>query len=391
MQIDSRVWALLRSNPTNLLSLILLSATLFLTGCRGIATDQLRFQVQATVAPVIQEHRIPGMAVVVVHDGRVDVFCFGVASRETGRAVDERTLFEVGSVSKTFTGLLGAYVSLQGHFGLDDPASRYWPEVEGTAFGRVTMAQLATYSAGGLPLQFPEGVNDNDKMLVWLRAWTPESTPGSHRQYSNPSIGLFGRLAAKSAGQDFSTLMTRTILPKLGLQHTYFAVPPSEADRYAFGYDSDDRPVRVNPGVCDIEAYGIKTCALDMGRYLQAQMGEPAETDLTKAITMTHVGRYSVPPMTQGMGWEMYPYPVTLEQLLAGNSPEIIFEPNPIKPAISLGKEVWFNKTGSTNGFSAYVAFVPAKKIGIALLANRSCPIPARVKAAHAILQAIDR
>lgn len=364
---------------------------LLLTGCSSIATDELRCQVEAAVAPVMQEHRIPGMAVAVAHAGRIDVFCFGVASRETGRVVDERTLFEIGSVSKTFTGLLGAHVSLQGRFSLDDPASRYWPEVAGTAFGRVTMTQLATYSAGGLPLQFPEDVTDNKKMLAWLRAWTPESTPGTRRQYSNPSIGIFGRLAAKSAGQDFSTLMTRTILPKLGLQHTYLAVPTSETDHYAFGYDQNDRPVRVNPGVCDLEAYGIKTCALDMGRYLQAQMGEPADSDLTKAIALTHLGRYSVPPITQGLGWEMYAYPVTLETLLAGNSPEIIFEPNPIKPAIPLGNEVLFNKTGSTNGFGAYVAFVAAKKLGVVLLANRNYPIPARVKAAHAILQAIDR
>ena len=47
---------------------------------------------------------------------------------------------------------------------------------------------------------------------------------------------------------------------------------------------------------------------------------------------------------------------------------------------------VLFNKTGSTNGFSSYVAFVPQKKIGIVMLANRNFPIPARIKAAYAVL-----
>jgi beta-lactamase class C len=51
---------------------------------------------------------------------------------------------------------------------------------------------------------------------------------------------------------------------------------------------------------------------------------------------------------------------------------------------------VLINKTGSTNGFSAYVAFVPAKGIGIVMLANRNYPIPARVRAAHRILTALD-
>lgn len=365
--------------------------TVLSLGCQSSEADRIRREVDAAILPMMKEHRIPGLAVAVIHEGEVDFFCYGVASRETGESVDQRTLFEIGSISKTFTGLLGAYVSTRGGFRLDDPVGRCWPALAGSAFDGVTMGQLATYSAGGLPLQFPGTVTNDDEMLAYFRAWTPEYPPGAYRRYSNPSIGLFGRAAAQRSGENFSVLMTGTVLPSLGLGHTYLTVPPSELKHYAFGYGSDDKPIRVNAGVLDAEAYGIKTSAEDMSRFLCAQMVEQRDPTLANAIALTHVGRLSVGPMTQGLGWEMYPYPVTLENLLEGNSTDIILEPNPTSPPIDLGECVLFNKTGSTGGFGAYVAFVPVKKVGIVLLANRNYPIPARVTAAYRILRAVER
>ncbi len=93
--------------------------------------------------------------------------------------------------------------------------------------------------------------------------------------------------------------------------------------------------------------------------------------------------------MTQGLGWEMYDYPLSLAELQAGNSADMAFKAHGVtpiaKPVVAKG-ETLFNKTGSTNGFGAYVAFVPAQSIGIVMLANRNYPNDARVEAAHAIL-----
>ena len=94
--------------------------------------------------------------------------------------------------------------------------------------------------------------------------------------------------------------------------------------------------------------------------------------------------------MVQGLGWEQYPYPILLESLLKGNSDTIIFDPNVARRVTGppAGHRL-FNKTGSTGGFGAYVAFVPQQRIGIVMLANRSYPIADRVRAAFAILSGL--
>lgn len=346
--------------------------------------------VDGIIRPVLKEHRIPGMAVAVLKDGKAHYFNYGVANRESGQRVSEQTLFEIGSVSKTLTATLGAYAVVKGGFQLDDKVSQHAPWLKGSAFDGVTMADLATYSAGGLPLQFPDEVDSNDKMRTYYRNWSPVYPAGTHRQYSNPSIGLFGHLAANSLGQPFEQLMSQTLLPKLGLHHTYLQVPESAMANYAYGYSKEEKPIRVNPGVLAAEAYGIKTGSADLLKFVEENMGYQGDAAVKSALALTHTGFYSVGEMSQGLGWESYAYPVTEQALLVGNSPAVSLKANPVTRFAApkaMGEQVLYNKTGSTNGFGSYVAFVPAKGIGIVMLANRNYPIEARVKAAHAILR----
>lgn len=346
--------------------------------------------VDGIIRPVLKEHRIPGMAVAVLKDGKAHYFNYGVANRESGQRVSEQTLFEIGSVSKTLTATLGAYAVVKGGFQLDDKVSQHAPWLKGSAFDGVTMADLATYSAGGLPLLFPDEVDSNDKMRTYYRNWSPVYPAGTHRQYSNPSIGLFGHLAANSLGQPFEQLMSQTLLPKLGLHHTYLQVPESAMANYAYGYSKEEKPIRVTPGVLAAEAYGIKTGSADLLKFVEANMGYQGDAAVKSALALTHTGFYSVGEMSQGLGWESYAYPVTEQALLVGNSPAVSLKANPVTRFAApkaMGEQVLYNKTGSTNGFGSYVAFVPAKGIGIVMLANRNYPIEARVKAAHAILR----
>ncbi len=375
----------------------ILTAAAVLIGASAHAADRdpreaLKSVVDEAIRPVMAEHKIPGLAVAITAEGERYVFNYGVASKESGQVVTDQTLFEIGSISKTFTATLAAYAQESGSLSLSDPAGKYLPALAGSSFDGISLLDLGTYTAGGLPLQFPNSVTD-ENVIAYFKKWRPEYAAGTYRRYSNPSIGLFGHLAAKSMGKPFEDLMEGELVPMLGLSRTHIRVPEDRMTDYAHGYSKDGRPVRVAPGVLDSEAYGIKTTAVDLIRFIEANIGgAKLDETLQRAITATHTGYYRVGEMVQGLGWEMYPYPTELERLLAGNSRQMAFEPNkatkltaPLPPR----RDMLINKTGSTNGFSAYAAFVPAKEIGIVILANRSYPIPARVKAAYRILTAL--
>lgn len=340
--------------------------------------------------PLLVEHDVPGLAVGVIVQGRPSVFSFGVTSRDNGQPVTAHTLFELGSVSKTFTATLATYAQAQGALALDDHPGRYMPAIRGSAVDRATLLDLGTYTAGGLPLQFPDDVTEST-MAAYFRDWQPSAPPGVVRRYSNPSIGLLGHVTGVALGADYADLLEARLFPELGLSESHVRVPEAAMDLYAWGHDKAGAPVRVSPGVLDAEAYGVKSSAADMLRFIGANLRpETLRGPIRRAVESTQTGYVRVGDMVQGLGWERYDLPVTQERLVAGNTGAMVMQANPatpVAPEDASPVDALFNKTGSTNGFGAYVAFVPSKGIGIVMLANRNLPIPARIAASFEVLR----
>jgi beta-lactamase class C len=384
----------MRNIPLPKLVLLATASLIFGTCAHATDDDALDRIVDEAIRPVMEEHNVPGMAVAVTVRGKRYFFNYGIASKESGLKITEETIFEIGSISKTFTATLASYAAARGNLSLSDNASKYLPALDGSSLDRISLLDLATYTAGGLPLQFPDGVTDQKTMVDYYRNWRPAYAAGTRRVYSNPSIGLFGHLAARSMGEPLEDLMEGKLFPILGLSNTYIRVPQNRMGDYAYGYSRDGKPIRVSPGVLDAEAYGVKTTASDLLSFVEANMDDSnLDETLRRAITATHTGYYQVGPMTQGLGWEMYAWPTDLDRLLEGNSTQMAREANKatrLSPPQPPRRDVLINKTGSTNGFGAYAAFVPAKRIGIVMLANRYYPNPERVKAAYSILTALD-
>jgi beta-lactamase class C len=362
---------------------------------RALSDGEARALVARAVAPVMKRYGIPGMAIGISVGGRHYVCDFGLASKATGRRVEDSTLFEIGSIAKTFTASLTSYAELTGRLSLEDEVSAAFPPLRGTSFDRVRLVDLATHTSGGLPLQFPDGVRSDADAMSYYRHWKPSHPAGTYRLYSNTGIMLLGVVAAHRLGGPFETLMQRNVFAPLGLHDTYLEVPAAASLRYAQGYTDAGKPRRMSPGPLAPEAYGIRTTAPDMLRFIDANMAAPQAGDvLLRAIRRTHTGYYRIGAMTQDLVWEQYRYPLSLSDVLRGNSDDMIFEANPaakLDPPLPPGADVLIDKTGSTSGFAAYVAFAPERKIGIVLLANRSYPIAARVAAAYRILTALVR
>ena len=377
------------------IKMLFVACSLMAGGLAMAAADPSRIDIAVSDAAkaVMQQYNIPGMAIALTVDGQQHFYNFGVASKDTQAQVSSDTLFELGSISKTFTATLATLAQVNGQLSLNDHPGQYLPQLKGSAFDQVTLMNLGTHTAGGFALQVPDAVQNTAQLMDYLQAWQPQYPAGAKRTYANPSIGMLGMITARAMNIPFEQAMEQQLLPGLGLGNTWLTVPESKMPLYAQGYDKQDQPIRLQGGVLGAEAYGIKSSARDMLHFVEANMVmTPMEPLIKQALAQTHAGYFKVGAMTQALIWEHYVYPVALETLQEGNSSKMVFETQPvtaINPPIAPLQNAWINKTGSTNGFGGYLAFVPEKKIGIVILANKNYPNAARVKLAYGILSGL--
>ncbi|MDV7705427.1 ADC family extended-spectrum class C beta-lactamase [Acinetobacter pittii] len=354
--------------------------------------QEIKKLVDQNFKPLLDKYDVPGMAVGVIQNNKKYEMYYGLQSVQDKKAVSSSTIFELGSVSKLFTATAGGYAKNKGKISFDDTSGKYWKELKNTPIDQVNLLQLATYTSGNLALQFPDEVQTDQQVLTFFKDWKPKNSIGEYRQYSNPSIGLFGKVVALSMNKPFDQVLEKTIFPDLGLKHSYVNVPKTQMQNYAFGYNQENQPIRVNPGPLDAPAYGVKSTLPDMLKFINANLNpQKYPADIQRAINETHQGFYQVGTMYQALGWEEFSYPAPLQTLLDSNSEQIVMKPNKVT-AISKEPSVkMFHKTGSTNGFGTYVVFIPKENIGLVMLTNKRIPNEERIKAAYAVLNGIKK
>lgn len=351
-----------------------------------------RQSLNAHALRVMQMHDIAGMSIAVLIDDKRYYFNYGVAARGNGRLVDSNTLFEIGSLSKLFTATLAAYAHEQSKLRWSAHPGDYLPWLSEAPVNEATLLDLATHSSGGMPLQVPDEVETPAQLNRYFQTWQPAYPPGTGRTYSNPGIGLLGMAAASGLDLSYREALQTVLLPKLGLEDTCIDVPEQALSRYAQGYSKAGEPTRLDPGLLADEAYGLKSTSADLLRLIAVHL-DPAkvEPELAAALAATRVGQFKVGPMTQALVWERYAYPIDPTDLLVGNSMDMALGTHELVPLdpLDTSDQAWINKTGSTDGFGAYLAMIPSKRRGVVILANKNYPAQARIRLAlHALGEA---
>ncbi|MEN5203137.1 class C beta-lactamase [Stenotrophomonas sp. TWI700] len=347
--------------------------------------------IDTRAAAFMRRYRVPGMVIGLTRDGHHYFYSYGVASKATGQPITPDTLFELGSISKTFTATLAAYAQTLNVLSLMDPVGNHVQELQPYPIGKVPLWQLGTHCAGGLPLQFPDTVKTEPDALRYYQQWHPSHIGGERRSYAKPSIALLGVAAARALGLPFQEAMEGMLFPTLALTSTWLRVPQHERTRYAQGYNAADVAVRLTSGPYAQEAYGVRSSARDLIRFIELNItlntGDPG---LDQALLQTQFGRFEVGPMTQALAWEQYHYPLPLADLMEGHSEQMTHRSNRTRPVTSLlskDHSRMYSKSGTTAGFASYAAYIPSRGTGIVILTNKTHPDAARAKMAHALLE----
>ena len=189
---------------------------------------------------------IPGVAVGVWVEGEESYACHGVTSLDNPLPIDRDTLFELGSVTKTYTATTLMRLVAAGRVELDAPVRRYVPElqlVDEQTAAEVTVLNLLNHTSGldwGVIADTGEGDDALTSYVAKMAELKLIAPPGTRASYSQAGYNLVGRIIEKVTGLTYERAVASLVLEPLGLSHSFFADAELMTRRFAVGHNPGD-------------------------------------------------------------------------------------------------------------------------------------------------------
>jgi beta-lactamase class C len=334
--------------------------------CASSPKLQLAGDYEAFFRKHITQEKILGAAFVVVSGDRIiRVGTIGHTDTSASREIDENTAFRVASVSKTFAaGLTGVLVT-EGEFHWDDPVTRYVPDfrIDGDS-NLVMIRHLLGQSTGLMPHAYDNLIEDGvdmERIQKQFRKLSYICSPGHCYSYQNSVFSMIEPVIEEVTSQSYAELMEQKIFRPLDMKtasvgYQAFVSNPNHAEPHVLVRSGRWKTVKVLPNYYRVApAAGVNASALDMGKWLMAQLGSHPEVlnpEVIAALTRPRVKtrreiyrRHWKNLLTEahyGLGWRIY----------------------------QLGEHQIAYHSGWVSGFRADVAWSEEHDLGFAILLN---------------------
>jgi CubicO group peptidase (beta-lactamase class C family) len=322
----------------------------------------------AAVEDAIAESGTPGVAVGLLEDGEEHVRGFGVTSVENPLEVTPETLFQIGSITKTFTGTVAMILVERGELDLDAPVRTYLPELQlldEEAAAKATMRHLLTHTGGWVGDYFDDHGSGDDALarVVASLAELPQLTPlGEVWSYNKAGFYIAGRVIEVIATQPYERVVQELLLEPLDLRNTFFFAEDVMTRRFAVGHHMSDGPPTVaRPWPIGRSAHpagGLASTVGDLLRYARFQMSDGEGVVSRAALDEMQRVQHHVGSIFEDVGltWSL---------------------------ATRNGRRI-ASHGGGTNGQIALFAFLPDEGAALAVLTNHQRGGEAAVAAAGA-------
>ncbi len=298
-----------------------------------------------------------GLIIGLIRGGKRFTFSYGHKSKEDKNPPDEHTVFEIGSITKTFTGVILADMILKKELYDTDPVSKFiskeklkLPETDGK---EITLKDLAMHISG-IPAM-PDNLGDFRKKENPFSDYTPEKMfeslnrckldfpTGTKHRYSNSGFGLLGYILAEKSGLTYEKLVNERIFKPLGMKNSSLELTDAQKKNIASGYNLtlEKKSFWNTTDILNGSGF-IKSDLSDMFLYLEAVMGK--DSSLKSAFELaSSEQRDGYPGTWIGYGWYTE---------LMKNGEKIV------------------DHNGATGGFYAFVGFNKLTRVGVIILSN---------------------